>query len=135
MASYNTSSLRTEGQEHHFPTQAIQADFRIYPKTLKFRRTLISWNAPPIERNTPRCEKELLGPGTPHLDGSAGQLILDCHLGTILEGACLETGKLGKDHVLLNCDDHNHFLRKHNRDPTEARPDILHQVARSEPKL
>ena len=66
---------------------------------------------------------------------SDGYLSKQAKVIIILEGACLETGKLGKDHVLLNCDDHNHFLRKHNRDPTEARPDILHQVARSEPKL
>lgn len=45
----------------------------------------------------------------------------------VLERACLETGKVGKDHVLLNCDDHANFLRKHNRDPAECRPDILHQ--------
>ena len=46
----------------------------------------------------------------------------------VLEGACLETGKVGKDHVLLNCDDHQNFLRKHNRDPADSRPDILHQM-------
>lgn len=45
----------------------------------------------------------------------------------VLERACLETGKVGKDHVLLNCDDHANFLRKHKRDPAESRPDILHQ--------
>jgi len=45
----------------------------------------------------------------------------------ILERACLETGKVGKDHVLLNCDDHHGFLRKHKRDPADSRPDILHQ--------
>ena len=45
----------------------------------------------------------------------------------MLEKACLETGKVGKEHVLLNCDDHGGFLRKHKRDPADARPDILHQ--------
>jgi rRNA small subunit pseudouridine methyltransferase Nep1 len=45
----------------------------------------------------------------------------------VLERACLETGKVGKEHVLLNCDDHANFLRKHKRDPAESRPDILHQ--------
>ncbi len=45
----------------------------------------------------------------------------------VLERACLETGKVGKEHVLLNCDDHATFLRKHNRDPADCRPDILHQ--------
>jgi rRNA small subunit pseudouridine methyltransferase Nep1 len=45
----------------------------------------------------------------------------------VLERACLETGKVSKEHVLLNCDDHAGFLRKHGREPAEARPDILHQ--------
>lgn len=45
----------------------------------------------------------------------------------VLERACLETGKVGKEHVLLNCDDHTGFLRKHKREPAMARPDILHQ--------
>jgi hypothetical protein len=45
----------------------------------------------------------------------------------ILERACLETGKVGSDHVLLNSDDHHNFLLKHKRDPSEYRPDILHQ--------
>ena len=48
-------------------------------------------------------------------------------LTVVLERACLETGKVGKEHVLLNCDDHANFLRKHKRDPADARPDILHQ--------
>jgi hypothetical protein len=45
----------------------------------------------------------------------------------VLERACLETGKVGSDHVLLNSDDHHNFLLKHKRDPSEYRPDILHQ--------
>jgi len=45
----------------------------------------------------------------------------------VLERACLETGKVGKEHVLLNCDDHANFLRKHKKDPADSRPDILHQ--------
>lgn len=45
----------------------------------------------------------------------------------VLERACLETGKVGKEHVLLNADDHGGFLKKHGRDPADARPDILHQ--------
>lgn len=48
-------------------------------------------------------------------------------LTVVLEKACLEVGKVGKEHVLLNCDDHGNFLRKHKRDPAELRPDILHQ--------
>ncbi|EOD39211.1 hypothetical protein EMIHUDRAFT_313005 [Emiliania huxleyi CCMP1516] len=45
----------------------------------------------------------------------------------VLERACLETGKVGSEHVLLNSDDHGNFLRKHQRDPAAFRPDILHQ--------
>ena len=30
--------------------------------------------------------------------------------------------------MLLNCDDHGAFLRKHKRDPADYRPDILHQA-------
>ena len=43
-------------------------------------------------------------------------------LTVVLEKACLEVGKVGKEHVLLNCDDHGNFLRKHKRDPAELRP-------------
>ena len=39
----------------------------------------------------------------------------------VLERACLETGKVGKEHVLLNADDHANFLRKHKRDPNRPR--------------
>ncbi|KAK9846377.1 hypothetical protein WJX81_002629 [Elliptochloris bilobata] len=46
----------------------------------------------------------------------------------VLEGASLETAKVGKGYVLLNCDDHATFLRKHNRDPALYRPDIAHQA-------
>eukprot|EP00999_Lentomonas_sp_LEN2_P000013 NODE_1011_length_1063_cov_94.505342_g967_i0.p1 GENE.NODE_1011_length_1063_cov_94.505342_g967_i0~~NODE_1011_length_1063_cov_94.505342_g967_i0.p1 ORF type:complete len:229 (+),score=22.26 NODE_1011_length_1063_cov_94.505342_g967_i0:181-867(+) len=47
----------------------------------------------------------------------------------ILEGATLETTKVGKQgaHELLNCDDHQNILRKHKRDIAEMRPDITHQ--------
>ena len=29
---------------------------------------------------------------------------------------------------LLNCDDHANFLRRHNKDPAQYRPDICHQA-------
>lgn len=45
----------------------------------------------------------------------------------ILDGAQLETVKVGKDFELLNCDDHTNILRKYNRDPGSCRPDITHQ--------
>lgn len=44
-----------------------------------------------------------------------------------MEGAQLETIKIGKAFELLNCDDHPNLLRKHNRDPGSCRPDITHQ--------
>jgi rRNA small subunit pseudouridine methyltransferase Nep1 len=46
----------------------------------------------------------------------------------ILENASLETVKTKKGYELLNCDDHIQLMKKFNRDPSEARPDITHQV-------
>lgn len=46
----------------------------------------------------------------------------------VLENASLETAKVGKGYELLNCDDHAHFLRRHERDPALYRPDICHQA-------
>eukprot|EP00122_Pirum_gemmata_P011639 Pgem_evm1s10783 len=45
----------------------------------------------------------------------------------ILDRACLETGKVGKDFQLLNCDDHQNILRKNGKEISMARPDITHQ--------
>jgi rRNA small subunit pseudouridine methyltransferase Nep1 len=49
----------------------------------------------------------------------------------VLEQASLETVKLGKGkeghYQLLNCDDHQHILKKNKRDLSESRPDISHQ--------
>ncbi|VDM51800.1 unnamed protein product [Angiostrongylus costaricensis] len=45
----------------------------------------------------------------------------------VLEGCSLESGKVGKDYVILCSDRHATFLRKNKRDPAEYRPDILHQ--------
>lgn len=49
----------------------------------------------------------------------------------ILEGATLETLKIGKNkeghYQLLNVDDHLHILKKTGRETYEARPDITHQ--------
>ncbi|KAI1721557.1 EMG1/NEP1 methyltransferase domain-containing protein [Ditylenchus destructor] len=45
----------------------------------------------------------------------------------ILEDCSLEAAKVGQDHVILSSDKHAHFLRKHNKDPAQYRPDILHQ--------
>ncbi|CAI5953202.1 unnamed protein product [Closterium sp. NIES-65] len=46
----------------------------------------------------------------------------------VLEKASLEVAKVGKTYVLLNCDDHASFLRKHGKDPALYRPDICHQA-------
>ena len=46
----------------------------------------------------------------------------------VLEGACVESVKSGKEYYLLNCDDHLNFMKKKNLDWKEARPDITHQV-------
>lgn len=46
----------------------------------------------------------------------------------ILDLASLETVKTRKgDFQLLNCDDHVSLMRKHNKDPQQYRPDIIHQ--------
>ncbi|XP_055640777.1 ribosomal RNA small subunit methyltransferase NEP1 [Toxorhynchites rutilus septentrionalis] len=45
----------------------------------------------------------------------------------ILEGAQLETVKVGSVFELLNCDDHLNILKKHHREPGSCRPDITHQ--------
>jgi rRNA small subunit pseudouridine methyltransferase Nep1 len=45
----------------------------------------------------------------------------------VLEDACLETVKIGKAFELLNCDRHKSYIIKHNKDPSDCRPDILHQ--------
>lgn len=46
----------------------------------------------------------------------------------VLENAQLETAQVGKAYVLLNCDDHASFLKKHKKDPALYRPDICHQA-------
>jgi hypothetical protein len=47
----------------------------------------------------------------------------------ILELASLEIVKTKKgDFQLLNCDDHVGLIRKFKKDPSEYRPDIIHQV-------
>ncbi|XP_062395182.1 ribosomal RNA small subunit methyltransferase NEP1 [Sardina pilchardus] len=45
----------------------------------------------------------------------------------ILEGATLETVKVGKTFELLNCDQHKGMILKNGRDPGKIRPDITHQ--------
>lgn len=45
----------------------------------------------------------------------------------VLEGAHLESCKLGKEFSLLNIDDHRGLLSKNGREFSSARPDITHQ--------
>lgn len=49
----------------------------------------------------------------------------------VLDNASLETVSLGSSknsrYTLLNCDDHQGLLKKHNRNVSDARPDITHQ--------
>ncbi|XP_078149242.1 nucleolar essential protein-like protein [Carex rostrata] len=46
----------------------------------------------------------------------------------VLERACLEVGKVGKNFQILNSDDHSNYLRKQNCNPADYRPDIIHQA-------
>lgn len=46
----------------------------------------------------------------------------------VLERACLEIAKVGKNYQILNSDDHANFLKKQNRNPADYRPDIIHQA-------
>lgn len=46
----------------------------------------------------------------------------------VLENASLETAHVGKKYQLLNSDDHAKYLLRHDKDPAEYRPDIVHQA-------
>ncbi|XP_074582051.1 uncharacterized protein LOC141838464 [Curcuma longa] len=46
----------------------------------------------------------------------------------VLEKACLEVGKVGKNFQILNSDDHTNYLKKQNCNPADYRPDIIHQA-------
>ncbi|KAK2984407.1 hypothetical protein RJ640_021056, partial [Escallonia rubra] len=46
----------------------------------------------------------------------------------ILEKASLEVAKVGKSYQLLSSEDHANFLKRHNRNPANYRPDIAHQA-------
>ncbi|XP_043935564.1 ribosomal RNA small subunit methyltransferase NEP1 [Protopterus annectens] len=56
-----------------------------------------------------------------------GRLSEGRRLVVVLEGASLETVKVGKTFELLNCDKHKSLLVKNGRDPGTMRPDITHQ--------
>ncbi|RZC36238.1 ribosomal RNA small subunit methyltransferase NEP1 [Asbolus verrucosus] len=56
-----------------------------------------------------------------HLKNQEKRLIV------VLEGAQLETVKVGNKFELLNCDDHTNILKSNGRSQTQYRPDITHQ--------
>ncbi|XP_030043326.1 ribosomal RNA small subunit methyltransferase NEP1 [Microcaecilia unicolor] len=60
--------------------------------------------------------------GVPGRKRSEGRRLL-----VVLEGASLETVKVGKTYELLNCDKHKSLLLKHGQNPGDVRPDITHQ--------
>eukprot|EP00040_Diaphanoeca_grandis_P014471 m.73472 g.73472 ORF g.73472 m.73472 type:complete len:242 (-) comp24561_c0_seq1:59-784(-) len=83
-----------------------------------------------MERSSKRAKKDEAEPESYHAPKiprtmvekeSAKRLIV------ILEGAGLETVKVGKSFQLLSQADHMNILRKNNRDGVNCRPDITHQ--------
>ncbi|XP_027823727.1 ribosomal RNA small subunit methyltransferase NEP1 isoform X5 [Ovis aries] len=82
----------------------------------------------PRERRAAEQEEDwdAVAPKRPRL--GAGSKIGGRRLIVVLEGASLETVKVGKTYELLNCDKHKSILLKNGRDPGEVRPDIAHQV-------
>ncbi|XP_045322228.1 ribosomal RNA small subunit methyltransferase NEP1 isoform X2 [Leopardus geoffroyi] len=81
----------------------------------------------PRERRVGEQEEgwDAAAPKRPRL--GAGNKIGGRRLIVVLEGASLETVKVGKTYELLNCDKHKSVLLKNGRDPGEVRPDIAHQ--------
>jgi hypothetical protein len=67
----------------------------------------------------------------PKLPKSAAQRDATRRVVVVLCGANLETVKIGhgkeQRYGLLNCDDHQGVLKKHNKNPADYRPDITHQ--------
>ncbi|KAJ2156400.1 18S rRNA pseudouridine methyltransferase [Coemansia sp. RSA 520] len=70
-------------------------------------------------------------PIAPKVPKTAEELSKTSRLIVVLESASLETYRVGKSkdakYQLLNCDDHQGFLKKIGRDIAESRPDITHQ--------
>lgn len=68
-------------------------------------------------------------PKTPLQKDNAKRLIvvlMQSSLETVRVGGSMKKEKDGH-YALLNCDDHQHILKKNNRDIAEMRPDITHQ--------
>ena len=74
-------------------------------------------------------------PQAPKVPKTANEKENTRRLIVVLESACLETYKVGKEkdarYQLLNCDDHQGILKKMGKEVTDARPDITHQVKRT----
>ncbi|KAF9358756.1 Ribosomal RNA small subunit methyltransferase mra1, partial [Mortierella sp. NVP85] len=72
-----------------------------------------------------------LVPQAPRVPKTAVEKDKTRRLIVVLESACLETYKVGRDkdarYQLLNCDDHQGILKKMGKEVTDARPDITHQ--------
>lgn len=71
--------------------------------------------------NEKHRERLLIRPN--YLDNASKKRLI-----VVLEGCPLESAKLKKGYVLLNSDEHHKFLQKHNKNPEDYRPDIVHQV-------
>ncbi|KAJ1848673.1 18S rRNA pseudouridine methyltransferase [Coemansia sp. RSA 2708] len=82
-------------------------------------------------RNQNHNQTSSMLPIAPKVPKSAEELNKTSRLIVILEGASLDTYRVGKSkdakYQLLNCDDHQGFLKKMGRDIAESRPDITHQ--------
>ena len=71
------------------------------------------------------CEPESYLP--PKLPRTLAEKDAAKRLIVVLEGACLETVKVGKAFQLLNSSDHGNIIRKSGREGINLRPDITHQ--------
>lgn len=65
-------------------------------------------------------------PKTPKIPQTTEEKIKDRRVIVVLEKAALEIVKTKRGYELLNVDDHKGLLKKHNKDPSLYRPDILH---------
>jgi rRNA small subunit pseudouridine methyltransferase Nep1 len=68
------------------------------------------------------------GPKAPKLPKSAEEKHTGRRVIVVLEKAALETVKTKRGFELLNADEHKGILLKHKKEPSEYRPDIVHQV-------
>jgi hypothetical protein len=67
-------------------------------------------------------------PKEPKLPKTAEEKTSSRRVIVVLTKAALETVKTKRGFELLNADEHKGILTKHKKDPSEYRPDIVHQV-------